>query len=93
MLAVNQGLTEIERDLINFQPPLPPLPPVGDEHFQFKGNIVKPNWVPLPEDVEEGESEDEGEDDFDIDNIVDKKLSELSQKWEAAVISKKVTKS
>jgi len=70
LLAVDQGVSSIEKELIEFQPPVPPMPPVGEGHFKVTND-----------DSEEDEETDSEE---NVDLMVDMKLSQLQHKWESA---------
>jgi len=92
ILAINHGISVIERDLISFQPPIPPLPTSSSysvqdtskiitnpiQHKQRKGTTrmrVRRNttWIEDREITQEKDS-----DSFDIDKMVDAKLSQLT---------------
>uniref|UniRef100_A0A7S4I2J8 Uncharacterized protein n=1 Tax=Vannella robusta TaxID=1487602 RepID=A0A7S4I2J8_9EUKA len=100
LLTINHGISLIERELITFQPPVPPLPP-GPESYKVtdtsKCNFAiaarKPTvrarrnttWI---EEMEISSPEttteetDDSDFDFDLDKIVDAKLSQLSENQE-----------
>jgi len=80
ILAINNGMSKIEKTLMGFQPPIPPLPP-GPEHYKIedktkyklkRASIQRrmSTWI---EDIDDGDDFD-----LDIDSIVDAKLIELN---------------
>lgn len=93
VLSINHGISKIERELLSYQPSVPPLPP-SPKHYQVSD--VKPctprerkttirarrntSWIDeliAIDNFKVGHDNDD-DDDIDLDKIVDAKLCELT---------------
>jgi len=92
MLSINHGISQIEKELLAYQPPVPPLPP-SPKHYTIPSDITpftprdrKPtirarrntSWIDEFTHVDHFTMDTEEDDEIDLDKIVDAKLSELA---------------
>src|SRR3990167_3003440 len=81
-MAINHGVSLIEKELVQFQPPVPPPPPVGEEHFVIKetpsiDHVRRATLAQRRNTIQVNDDDDD--EDADIDSLVDLKLFQFKQ--------------